>query len=156
MQVSNQTLELIKSFEGCKLYAYLDVAGIPTIGWGTTEYPDGRHVDMSDTCTQEQADEWLENFTQGIADEIKPFIKVDLNENQESAILSFTYNLGTGAFKGSTLLKVINSNPNSPSITGQFMRWNKAKVNGVLQVVSDLTTRRSKEAKLYSTPVTNS
>ena len=55
MNISNEGISLIKKFEGCKLQAYYDAINVPTIAYGRT-----KGVTIGDTCTQEQADKWLE------------------------------------------------------------------------------------------------
>jgi GH24 family phage-related lysozyme (muramidase) len=55
MQISHEGISLIKKFEGCKLQAYYDAINVPTIAYGRT-----KGVTIGDTCTQEQADKWLE------------------------------------------------------------------------------------------------
>lgn len=71
--------------------------------------------------------------------------KVVLSENQFSALVSFSYNLGAGAFERSTLRRKVLANPKDPSIAYEFSRWNKS--GG--QVLAGLTRRRKAEAELY-------
>lgn len=139
---------LIKSFEGLVLKAYVDPAtgGEPiTIGYGTTIYPDGVKVKMGDVCTEKQAAEWLAYDVEEFSDKVNELVKVELNANQLEAITSFAYNLGIGNLKKSTLLKKVNINPNDATIAAEFMKWNKAAG----KVMKGLTRRREAEAKLY-------
>lgn len=141
-------ITLIKKWEGCKLNAYLDSGGVWTIGYGTTFYPDGTRVKEGDTCTQEQADAWLHGHVNDLVFELLNEVKVTLNANQIKALVCFIYNIGMGAFKKSTMLRLINDGKVLEA-SEQFIRWNKD--NGV--VVPGLTNRRLDEKKLFNTPV---
>lgn len=141
-------ITLIKKWEGCKLAAYMDSGGVWTIGYGTTFYPDGTRVKEGDTCTQEQADAWLQGHVNDLVFELLNEVKVTLNENQIKALVCFIYNIGMGAFKKSTMLRLINDGKVLEA-SEQFIRWNKD--NGV--VVPGLTNRRLDEKKLFNTPV---
>lgn len=72
-------------------------------------------------------------------------VKAALTQNQVDALASFIYNLGSGNFSESTLLRKLNQNPCDPSIRDEFMRWTKAK--GV--ELAGLKNRRAAEANLY-------
>ena len=134
-------------FEGCRLEAYLCPASVPTIGYGSTYYEDGRPVKLGDAITQERADQLFEAIAEDFAKRVRSFLTVGLNENQFSALVSFTYNVGVANLKKSTLLKKVNINPLDPTITDEFLKWNKA--GG--KVLAGLTRRREEEAKLYFT-----
>jgi lysozyme len=146
MNINKEGLELIKTCEGLKLNAYLDSIKLPTIGIGTTIYPNGVKVKMGDKITEAQALEYLahdlDNFENGVT---KLLGKTVVSPNQFSALVSFAYNLGLGALGKSTLLKKVLANPNDASIADEFLKWNKA--GGV--VVNGLTTRRKLESALY-------
>ena len=138
-------LSLIKKWEGCKLKAYQDGGGVWTIGYGTTFYPqDGSKVKEGDTCTQGQADNWLQIHVNNLVFEILHLVKPTLNENQLSALVCFVYNIGIDAFKKSTMLKLLNEGKIGEA-AGQFPIWNKD--NG--KVVQGLTNRRLDEQKLF-------
>lgn len=140
-------LEIIKQYEGFSAKPYLCPAKVPTIGYGSTVYPDGSKVSMKDPfCTKEQAETWLLWHVQKhCLPHIKQFVRPQLNDNQISALASFIYNVGAGNFQTSTLLKKVNANPNDPTIANEFAKWNKA--GG--KVLSGLTERRKAEADLY-------
>jgi len=72
-------------------------------------------------------------------------VKSNVTENNFAALVSFTFNVGTGNLKKSTLLKKVNLNPNDPTIRSEFMKWNK----GAGKVLAGLTKRRQAEADLY-------
>lgn len=146
MKASQNCVDLIKSFEGYKSKAYLCPAGVPTIGWGSTMYQDGKKVKIGDTITEEEAEDllmWeLDKKSIGLHGLV-------LNQNQVDSLLSFIFNLGIGAFKKSTLCKKIRLNPWDTSIREEFMKWNKARVGGKLIELRGLTRRRDAEANLY-------
>lgn len=137
-------LALIKKWEGCKLKAYKDGGGVWTIGYGTTFYPDGSKVKEGDTCIMEQAEQWLQIHCNNLVFEILHEVKSTLKENQLAALVCFVYNIGMGAFKKSTMLKLLNEGKIGEA-AGQFPRWNKD--NG--KEVQGLTNRRLDEQKLF-------
>jgi len=109
MTFSDKGLNFLKRREACKLKAYLDSAGIPTIGYGTIRYLDGTIVDIGDTISQEQADILLRVECAGILRRLEGLISIYIVQNELDALVSFCYNIGVGGFKTSTLLKKINS-----------------------------------------------
>jgi lysozyme len=144
--ISEAGLAFIKKYEGLRLSAYHCPAGIVTIGYGSTRYPEGRLVMISDELSSE------EEATQLLLSTISEFEsavnekQLNINQNQFDALVSFTYNVGIYAFSQSTLLRKAEINVNDLSIYDEFMRWNKA--SGM--VLAGLTKRRSEEADLYS------
>jgi lysozyme len=147
MRLNKAGIDLMHDFEGCRLEAYLCPASVPTIGYGSTYYEDGRPVKLGDAITQERADQLFEAIAEDFAKRVRSLLKVGLNENQFSALVSFTYNVGVANRKKSTLLKKVNINPSDPTITDEFLKWNKA--GG--KVLAGLRRRREEEAKLYFT-----
>jgi lysozyme len=146
MKISQKGLDLLKRFEGVRLKPYLCPAGIPTISIGCTYYPDGTKVRMTDPeITQARATEIFLNVLKHYESSVDSFTRDDITQNQFDALVSFAYNVGTGALKKSTLLKKVNANPNDKFIESQFLIWNKVK--GV--PVKGLTQRRQAESKLY-------
>lgn len=132
-------LLLIKSFEGLRLRAYRDAVGIWTIGYGTTR---GVRPDM--TISQEQAVKFLQEDLERFEKSINDAVRVPINDNQFSALASFTYNVGSGAFRGSTLLRLLNRG-DIRGAAAQFPRWNKA--GG--RTLAGLTRRRNAERLLF-------
>lgn len=152
MTPSKNCLDLIKSQEGCILHPYLDQAGVPTIGWGSTRYNDGTHVTMYDKgTTQEMADNLLQTAADQVAEAVSTMVSGQINQNQFDALVDFAYNEGTGALHGSTLLRLINQNKADPNIRPAFLMWTKIHKDGVLITLSDLVKRRTAEADLYFT-----
>ena len=146
MRSINQAgLNLIESFEGCKLQPYLDVAGVPTIGIGTTKYPNGHVVTMQDPpCTKAEAYSYLKSHLDGDCVAVSGMVKVNINDNQFAALVSFAYNVGRSALASSTLLKKLNSG-DMPGAADQLLKWDHA--GG--KVVLGLTRRRQAERALF-------
>ena len=147
MKLNQAGIDLMHQFEGLKLDAYLCPANIPTIGWGSTFYEDGKKVKLGDKITKERADALFLGIAEDFAKRVRTLLKKELNENQFSALVSFTYNVGVGSLQKSTLLKKVNVNPSDPTIHNKFIKWNKA--GG--KVLNGLTRRREAESKLYFT-----
>ena len=145
MKPSQKCIDLIKQFEGFFPDAYLCPASVPTIGFGTIKYQNGNKVHLGEKITMQQAEDELMYELKKICMVFKP----NLNQNQFDALVSFAYNLGTGALLNSTLYKKVKANPNDVSIRDEFMKWNKARVNGKLKELKGLTRRRKAEADLY-------
>lgn len=141
MKISNQGIKLIKKFEGFKPYTYLCPANILTIGYGHT-----RGVRLGQTCTEEEAEQFLkEDLELAEAEVNKVAEKVDLTQGQFDSLVSFTFNIGAGNFQTSTLRRKVLNNPADPSIKAEFGKWVyvRGKVNQGLQ------RRRLEESRLY-------
>ena len=145
MEINKAGKDLIKRFEGCKLKAYKCPAGVFTIGYGSTFYEDGTKVEEGDVITQERADELFDVIISDFVRMTDALVKSDVTENNFSALVSFTFNVGTGNLRKSTLLRKVNVDPKDPSIRAEFMKWTRA--NNV--VLRGLVRRREAEAKLY-------
>jgi lysozyme len=145
---SQQCIELIKSMEGFKSTPYKCSANIPTIGYGTTKYPNGNLVVMTDAAiTEIQASEYLQWYVNICANKLSQCITVELSQCQFDALCSFAYNIGVNSFINSTLIKIVNNDPNDVlNIEAQFMRWVYAKG----RLINGLVNRRKAEYKLYS------
>lgn len=149
MRISNKGIALIKRFEGFFSKPYKDPIGIPTIGYGFTYYlPSRIKVTLQDKpITEQQATEMLKEVLKGYESDVLRLVKKPLTQNQFDALVSFTYNLGATNLSKSTLLRKLNVNPNDPSISLEFVKWNKA--GG--KVFRGLTLRREAERDLYFT-----
>jgi lysozyme len=145
MEVNKAGKDLIKQFEGCKLKAYKCPAGLWTISWGLTFYPDGTKVKEGDVITQQQAEDYFNAIVDDFAKKVDALIKSNVSENNFSALVSFAYNVGMGNFQRSTLLRKVNANPKDPSIRAEFNKWVRAKD----RVMQGLVKRRNAEAELY-------
>lgn len=136
---------LIHESESCRLKAYLDSGGLPTIGWGTTRYPDGRRVKLGDTCTQDEADAYFAHDLAGTERFIDDLTVDSLLLRQFEGLVSLGYNIGRGGFADSTVRRLVNENPQNPAIRAALMRWHFD--NG--QPVKGLWNRRHREADHY-------
>jgi lysozyme len=141
-------IELIKSFEGFKSKPYKCPAGVPTIGYGATFYPNGKKVTMADKAiTEQDATDLLRHMLESFEKYVDSYCRDDVNQSQFDALVSFAYNLGPANLKSSTLLKKVNANPNDETIRAEFMKWVKA--GG--KTLKGLVRRREAEANLYFT-----
>jgi len=149
MILDNKGYLFITKHEGLRLKPYLCPAKIPTIGYGNTYYLDGKKVTLLDKdITKQEAFEMFKEIANRFAKRVDTLVTSNINQNQFNALVSFAYNVGTGNFSSSTLLKKVNKNPNDLTIKAEFLRWNKA--NG--KVINGLTNRRIEEADLYFLP----
>lgn len=148
MQISKKGLELIKSFEGCRLTAYKDVVGVWTIGYGTTNADKsitGKTLKEGVTIDQKTADEWLEkSVNRKYSSSVMKYDNIyHWNQNQFDALVSFAYNIGSIdqlTAKGTRSIA---------QISVKILEYNKAGGN----VLKGLVRRREAEKKLFDTPV---
>ncbi|MGL5716723.1 MAG: lysozyme [Paraclostridium sp.] len=139
MKTSQKGIDLIKSFEGCRLETYKCSANVNTIGYGTTKgVVPGMKISLL------EAEEMLKRDLIYFERWVEKLIEVELTQNQFDALVSFTYNLGEGALKNSTLRKFLNDK-RYDLVPGQFLRWNMA--GG--KVLNGLVRRREAEAKMF-------
>ena len=144
MSVSNKGVDLICEFEGEQLIAYDDGVGIWTIGFGTIKYPNGVRVKKGDTCTLEQAKEYMRHDLIEFEHTVNISVKVPLNQNQFDALVSLAYNIGSNAFKSSTLVKKLNTG-DYQGAADQFNVW----VNAGGKRMQGLVNRRDREKLLF-------
>lgn len=130
--------ELIKKYEGCRLTAYKCPAGIWTIGYGTTVYPNGQPVKKGDKCTQAEADSLLEWYVKN-----KIQLPSGINKNQTAALQSLIYNIGQGAFDRSSLKKAIVAK----DWKAVWKNWDW--VTGGGKFLNGLAKRRAEELMLF-------
>ena len=130
--------EFIQGKEGLKLEAYKDTGGVWTIGYGHI-----KNVKQGDKITKEEAEKL---YAQDFVEHIKPLnnVKVSLSKNEKIALASFIYNVGSNAFKNSTLLKKLN-NGDKKGAAEEFDKW--IYDNGKIQ--KGLVNRRKKEKNLF-------
>ena len=145
MKISSLGLELIKEFEGFSANAYLCPAKKVTIGYGNTFYADGTKVKLGEQISKTDALELLEKVVnKDFADKIFSAIKVPVAQNQFDAMCSLSYNIGTGSFLKSTLLKKVNEK-DFEGASNEFLKWNKSGGKELL----GLTRRRKREFDLF-------
>ena len=139
MKISQKGIDLIKKFEGCKLYAYRDSVGVATIGYGHI-----KGVKMGMSITQQQAETFLK-------DDIKPVetflngMGINYTQGQFDALTSWIFNLGQGNFKSSTMYKYIVARKSDLEITDQMVKWHNAGGKPLL----GLMKRRCSEANMF-------
>lgn len=144
MKASDSGVALIRRFEGCELTAYLDAVGVLTIGVGHT----GPDVSVGQTITEEQADDLLRADLEDTEHCVNSAVPHPLLQSEFDALVSFVFNVGCNAFRGSTLLKLILAGDMDGAVV-QFTRWNKGRVKGELVELAGLTKRRKAEADLF-------
>lgn len=144
MNISESGIDLIASHEGLRLTAYPDpgTGGEPwTIGYGHTG-----GVSQDDTCTEEQAREWLKEDAQTAVRCVNQSVSGNLTQNQFDALCSFVFNLGCNALRNSTLLRCVNAGEDEQA-AGEFGKW--CHSNG--KTLPGLVARRQAESELFLT-----
>lgn len=139
MTTSQTGLALIKKHEGLVLTAYPDLGGVYTIGYGHTAT-----AKPGQTITRQQAESLLAKDVKTAEAAVLKSVKVPLTQNEFDALVSLVFNIGAGAFAGSTLLKFLNQG-NKDEAAKQFLRW--VNVNG--RPVAGLMNRRKDEKTLF-------
>jgi len=139
MKTSEEGKALIKKFEGCELEAYLCPAQVWTIGYGHTA-----GVSDGDVCTQEDADRMLAEDLEEFEGYVREAVDVPLEQNEFDALVAWTYNLGPGNLRSSTMLKKLNDSK-FEDVPTEIRRWNKS--GG--KVLDGLVRRREAEALLF-------
>jgi len=143
MKYSPTGRALTEKCEGFRAESYQDSVGVWTIGYGHTS---GVHAGM--TCTQEEADQWLAEDIQGAEYVVNKVVTAPLNQNQFDALVDFVFNLGSGNFQSSTLLRLLNQG-DYVGASKEFPKWNHA--GG--KELAGLTIRRLAEQALFDTPI---
>lgn len=117
MKASEQLIKKIKEFEGFSSTAYTCAGGVATIGYGHT-----RGVRINDRCTKSEAEQWLREDLAPIEAYVSSIPEID-TQGKADSVIDFCFNLGTGNFKSSTLLKKIKACAPTEEIQAQFRRW---------------------------------
>lgn len=141
MRISLNGINLIKKFEGLKLNAYQDIIGVWTIGYGHV----GPEAYRGAVIDDDRATDLLHLDLRKFEDGINAFVKVELNQNQFDALVSFCYNVGLGNFQKSSMLKAINIKDFAKAAT-QFPLW--ANAGG--KKIPTLVKRRAEEQALFT------
>jgi len=145
--ISKEAVDLIKHFEGLRLTPYMCSANVPTIGYGSTFYEDGRRVTLQDPpITLERAESLLQ-FTLNrdfVPSALRLCPTLVAHQNKLGAIVSFVYNLGAGRLQSSTLRRKVNAELWDEA-ADQLLLWNK----GGGKVLRGLDLRRKAERALF-------
>jgi lysozyme len=144
-EASDDLLRFLRHEEGLRLTAYLDVAGIPTIGYGATRYADGRKVELGDRITRADADALFATQVAHYVAGVERLITADLTGGQLDALTSFAYNVGLAALERSGLRRAVNADPLSRDVDREWVRWCYA--GG--KVRSALLNRRKRELRWF-------
>ncbi|MEL6380460.1 MAG: glycoside hydrolase family protein [Pseudomonadota bacterium] len=148
MRTSQNGIDLIKRFEGLELESYQDIAGIWTIGYGHT----GPEVGPDQRLSTDEAEALLRHDLVSREKAVSRLTRVDLNQNEFDALVSFVYNVGQNAYSRSTARRRLNAEDRMGA--ADALTWfNKATINGVLRPVAGLTRRRAAEKALFLTPI---
>lgn len=165
--VPQAAIDLIKSFEGIpdgdpstvKIDAYLCPAGVWTIGWGHALIDGGAQLKGPENkararqlypggITREQAETLLRADLIPRAASVSSLVKPAVNGRQFGALIALVFNIGAGNLAASTLLRKLNAG-DVAGAADQFLAWDKARVNGVLQPLAGLTRRRKAERAMF-------
>jgi lysozyme len=166
-EVPREGLELIKAFEGIpdgdpstvNIDAYLDPVGIWTIGWGHAIPYKGEFLRGAQNraiaralypggITRAQAEALLRADLIDTSAAVLRLVAVPLNDGAFGALVSFAFNVGTGALGKSTLLRLLNAGDRAGAAQ-QFLAWDKGRINGVLHPLPGLTRRRRAERAMF-------
>lgn len=150
-KTSKNGLEFISKWEGCVLTVYKDIAGLPTIGIGHLI----KNGENFTSITKEQALDLLGSDVKKCEEAICDTIHVPLTQNQFDALISWSFNCGTGVLYSSTLAKRLNAGFYE-EVPNHLLNWCKANINGKIVVNKGLYNRRVSEGDLWSTPDTES
>lgn len=135
---------LVQQFEGCRLAPYRDSAGIATMGWGATTWAAKPTTMATPPITQAEADAALAATLDAVAARVDALVHVALTDGQAAALVSLAYNIGTGALRDSTLLRLLNGG-DAAGASSQFMVWVRASG----RIVEGLVARRAAERAVF-------
>ena len=147
MKTSDRGVALIKAHEGLRLTAYTDPVGVWTIGYGHTTAAGPPKVERGMKITDAGADAILRQDLAKFEGYVSSAVKVPLNQNEFDALVSFTFNLGPGNLRSSTLLKKLNAGDRTGA-ADEFLKWTRA--GG--KVLPGLVKRREAERALFRAP----
>ena len=145
MKIGKPGLEIIKHFEGFSSDPYLCPADVATIGYGATYGFDHKRITMAHCpISLEEGEALLAQELRSVERSVGRLIQVALTQNQFDALVSFTFNLGSGRLQSSTLRSKLNRK-DYEGAADEFPKWRKA--GG--KVLLGLVKRRAVERKLF-------
>jgi lysozyme len=141
MRLDKEGYEALHEREGLKLKPYLDTENVPTIALGNTFYENGTKVTMKDKAlTKDEAIHLGTLTADKFALRVSKLITSQVNQNQFNALVSLCYNIGQNGFANSTVLRLVNKNPNDIKIADAIAMWRKNE---------EVRGRRTTELKQY-------
>lgn len=146
MRTGFSGVDLIKKHEGLRLQAYKCPTGHWTIGYGHRG-----DVEPGMSITEHQAEAILDVDLDKFEQVVSNLVKVPLTQNEFDALVALTFNIGSDAFRTSTLLKLLNANDRKGA-AAEFLKWRLGTVGGEKKVVPGLVRRRADERRLFLTP----
>ena len=145
MKISPAGIAAIKRHEGLRLHAYLDSAGVATVGHGHTgNVQPGQHI------SEAEAEQLLRDDLAQAEAAVNNGVRVPVTQEQYDAMVSLAFNIGGSAFGKSTLLQKLNEG-DIHAAANEFLRWDKITVNGAKEVLPGLTSRRRAERAMFLT-----
>ena len=148
MVTGKKGIALIKEFESYQPRAYKCAAGKMTAGYGHVIRQNELHL-LTDVLSEAQADSLLRRDLTRFEKAVNKYITADLAQHKFDAIVCWCFNVGTHALKTSTLRKKVNLGA-MDVVPAEFLRWDKATVNGKKVRLAGLTRRREAEARLFN------
>ena len=155
--VNAATIDLIRRFEGLRLVAYRDAAGVWTIGYGHTSMAGPPKVTPGMRISRKQAERILRADVERVAGQVAKVLGPDvlsrLNENQFGALVSMAFNVGLGNFKRSSALRAVRAG-RLEEVPRLLLRWVKSRDprTGRLRTLRGLVRRRRAEGRMWLTP----
>ena len=150
MKTSEAGIEFVANHEGWVNHVYKDIANIDTIGYGHVVKPGEAFPPI---ITKERGLSILASDLGFAESAVNKGVKVIITQNQFDALVSFTFNMGGGAFTSSTLLKKLNAG-DVACAADEILRWDHTTINGKLTQAAGLTKRRKEERAVFLTPDT--
>lgn len=150
MYTSMEGMTVLAGFEGYEKVAYKDIAGVWTIGFGTTRYPDGTKVKQGDVCTKDQALLWKKHDIEFFENHVNRIITVQVKQNQFDALVCLVYNIGVAAFEKGSIDNHINEGriDKALEVWAEYRNARNPKT-GKLEVSKGLVNRRNAEIALF-------
>jgi len=150
MRTGKAGIDLIVKFEGLKLRPYKCPAGLWTVGFGTL-IGDGKSLppEWNRTFSYDECVDLLKKELRGKERGVLRLVRWPLTQNEFDALVSFAYNLGLGCLQRSTIRQKLNRGDKEGAVQS-LLKYNKARVNGVLKELRGLTRRRQAEAALFN------
>ncbi len=145
LRTNEAGLAIIRESEGLRLSAY-NYGGVWLIGYGHTAT-----AAQGMTITESEAEALLRADVMNAETGVRTLVQTPVNENEFSAMVSLAYNLGVGGFSRTLVLERLDAGDRAGAADG-FLTHDRARVDGVLQALPNLTERRRKERELFLTP----